>query len=87
VHLCREMGLFSAGFLGARAFYTDTNGTVALHLGKLAYVAPFEKTDAYYWIYVDGQNTDHNVTSTGTGQTNIVEIDLAPHFLQIKSSL
>lgn len=60
------------------SFHTGTNGTVTLHLGKLAYAASFEKTDAYYWIYVDGQNTGHNVTSTGTGQTNIVEIDLAP---------
>jgi len=60
------------------SFYTDANGTVTVHLGKLTYVAPFEKTDPYYWIYVNGQNTGHNVTSTGTGKAQLVEIDLAP---------
>jgi hypothetical protein len=59
------------------AFHTDTDGRVTIHLGKLAYTAPFEKTDLYYWIYVNGQNTRHNVTSTGSGQTQLVEIDLS----------
>jgi len=68
-------------------FHTDTNGKVTLHLGKLAYVAPFEKTDPYYWIYVNGQNTGQNVTSTGTGQTHLVEIDLTGKNPEIDSSI
>jgi hypothetical protein len=59
------------------AFHTDANGAIILHLGRLAYTAAFGKTDQYYLIYVNGQNTGHSVTSTGTGLTQLVEIDLA----------
>jgi hypothetical protein len=55
-------------------FYTGINGTVTLHLGSMSYNAL--STDSFYRIYVNGINTGYNVTSTGTGQTHFVEIDL-----------
>jgi hypothetical protein len=59
-----------------RTFHTDVNGTVTLHMGKSHYVNEFKGSEEYYWIYVNSQNTGHNVTSTGTGQIQFVEIDL-----------
>jgi len=59
-----------------RAFHTDINGTVMLRLGKPYYVNKYKGSEEYYWIYVNGQNTNHNVTSTGSGQIQLVEIDL-----------
>jgi len=59
-----------------RTFHTDVNGTVTLHLGKPYYINEFKGSEEYYWIYVNGQNTGYNVTSTGTGQIRSVEIDL-----------
>jgi hypothetical protein len=58
------------------AFHTDVDGTVTLNMGKLLYINEFKGSEEYYWIYVNGQNTGHNVTSTGTGQTFLMEIDL-----------
>jgi hypothetical protein len=40
------------------------------------YINDFKGSEEYYWIYVNGQNTGHNVTSTGTGQIQSLEIDL-----------
>jgi hypothetical protein len=59
-----------------RTFYTDVNGTVTLHLGKPYYVNDFMGSEEYYRVYVNGQSTGHNVTSTGTGQIQSLEIDL-----------
>jgi hypothetical protein len=59
-----------------REFHTDVNGAVTLHLGKMCYINEFKGSEEYYWIYVNGQNTGHNVTSTGTGQIQSSEIDL-----------
>ena len=59
-----------------REFYTDVNGAVTLHLGKTHYINEFKGSEEYYWIYVNGQNTSRNVTSTGTGQIQSIEIDL-----------
>jgi len=67
--------------------YTDGNGTVALHLGALTYNSKANEVEPYFWIYVNGQNTGRNVTSTGTNQTNIVEINLTDSSLQVQSSL
>jgi hypothetical protein len=58
------------------SFHTDINGTVTLHLGKLEYNKSFERTDAYYWIYINGHNTGCKVTSTGTGETHLVQIEI-----------
>ena len=57
-------------------FHTSVNGTVTLHLGKPYYINGFKGSEEYYWIYVNGQNTGRNVTSTGTGLIQSLEIDL-----------
>ena len=57
-------------------FCTDANGTVTLHLGSMSYSANAGNTDSFYRIYVNGIDTGFNVTSTGTGQTRFVKIDL-----------
>ena len=67
--------------------YTDGNGTVALHLGALNYNSKANEVEPFFWVYVNGQNTGRNVTSTGTGQTHLVEIDLVGSSLQVQSSL
>jgi hypothetical protein len=58
-------------------FHTNFNGTVTLHLGNLHYINEFKGSEEYYWIYVNGQNTGFNVTSTGTGQIYSVQVDLS----------
>jgi hypothetical protein len=60
-----------------RTFHTDFNGTVTLHLGKLHYINEFKGSEEYYWIYVNGQNTGYNVTSTGTDQIRPVDINFS----------
>jgi len=62
---------------GDRVFHADTSGAVTLHLGKIYYTNEFKGSEEYYWIYVNGQNTGYNVTSTGTGQIHSIEIDLS----------
>lgn len=57
--------------------YTDGNGTVVLHLGALNYNSTAGEAEPFYRIYVNGQSTGQNVTSTGTGVVQRVEIDLA----------
>ena len=57
-------------------FFTGINGTVTLHLGIMSYNANAGNTDSFYRVYVNGISTGFNVTSTGTGQTHFVEIDL-----------
>jgi hypothetical protein len=57
-------------------FFTGINGTVTLHLGSMSYNANAGNTDSFYRICVNGINTGYDVTSTGTGQTCFVEIDL-----------
>lgn len=69
-------------------FYSDGNGTIVLHMGTLNYNSKAEEYEPYYWIYVDGKNTGYNVTSTGTGKTHFIEIDLVEtSFLEIQSSI
>ena len=74
--------LFRSGTLSAqlpsvdRSFYTDTNGTVRLHLGKAHFIYPYQGTDNYYRIWVNGQETKYTVNSTGTGQTTSVNVML-----------
>lgn len=58
------------------AFHTDVNGTVTLHMGELHYVNAFAGSEEYYWVYVNGKNTGYKVTSTGTGITQLLEIEL-----------
>jgi hypothetical protein len=57
-------------------FHTSVNGTITLHLGKPYYINNFKGSEEYYWIYINGQNTGRNVTSTGTGLIQSLEIDL-----------
>jgi hypothetical protein len=59
------------------SFFTDGNGETAFHMGALAYNENAKDFDTCYWIYVNGKSTGYNVTSTGTGTTHLIEIDLA----------
>jgi hypothetical protein len=58
-------------------FYSDTNGTVTLHMGSLNYTSVAGKVDSFYKVYVNGKLTPYTVTSTGSNKTQYVEIDLA----------
>jgi hypothetical protein len=58
-------------------FFTNATGEVTFSLGALTYNENASKYDSYYWIYVNGKTTEHNVTSTGTDTTYLIEIDLA----------
>jgi len=57
-------------------FYSDGNGTVELHIGSMTYNEKAGSVEPYYWIYVNGLNTGHNVTSTGSGKAHYIEIDV-----------
>lgn len=58
--------------------HSDVNGTVEFNLGPLAYNnSKIEPAEPYYWIYVNGQNTELKVSSSGSGQSIYVEADLA----------
>jgi hypothetical protein len=72
----RSMELPGQGF----SFYTDMNGTVTVHLGMIGvnvYNGSFTKTDPYYVVYVNGKPAEQKVTSTGSGTTSEIQIDLA----------
>ena len=72
-------------FLGAtwrfpdatHVFYSNQNGSVTLHMGALDYNSNAGTVDRFYRIYVNGQFTPFTVTSTGSNQTQTIEIDLA----------
>ena len=57
--------------------YTDGNGTATLHLGALNFNSNAGEAESFFRIYVNGQSTGRNVTSTGTGILQRVEIDLS----------
>jgi hypothetical protein len=56
--------------------YTDGDGAVTLHLGALNYNSNAGLAESFFRIYVNGQNTGQNVTSTGTGISQRATIDL-----------
>jgi len=58
------------------SFFTDGNGETTFRLGALTYNENAKEYDTCYWIYVNGKDTGYNVTSTGTGITRLIEIDL-----------
>ena len=59
-------------------FYSDTNGSVEFSLGPLAYNnSKIEPVEPYYWIWVNGKNTDLKASSTGSGKSVSIEVDLA----------
>jgi hypothetical protein len=58
------------------SFFTDSNGEVTFHLGALTFNEKAGEHDTCYWVYVNGQYAGYNVTSTGTGTTHLVQIDL-----------
>ncbi|HUJ84743.1 MAG TPA: transglutaminase domain-containing protein [Candidatus Acidoferrales bacterium] len=71
----RSMELPGNGF----SFHTDINGTVTIRLGKIGanvYQGSFTQTQPYYVVYVNGKSTQQKVTSTGTGITAEINIDL-----------
>jgi len=58
-------------------FYSDINGVVEINLGPLSYNnSKIEPAEPYYWIYVNGRNTHFKVSSTGSGKTTHIEVDL-----------
>ena len=58
-------------------FYSDINGVVEINLGPLSYNnSKIEPAEPYYWIYVNGRNTHLKVSSTGSGKTTYIEVDL-----------
>lgn len=58
-------------------FYSDSNGTVSLQLGKLNFNSNAGETDSFYRIYVNGILTKYIATSTGSNSSQLIEIDLA----------
>jgi len=59
-------------------FHSDVNGTIEMNLGPLTYNnSRIEPAEPYYWIYVNGQNTEFKVNSMGSGRFVYIEIDLA----------
>lgn len=61
---------------GTQQFYTNSNGTVTLHLGGLDYNANAEKVDRFFNIYVNGVKSDYTVRSLGVGDTHSIDIEL-----------
>jgi hypothetical protein len=58
------------------SFHTNVNGLTTLHLGKANFVGKYKNTNDYYVIYVNGSPTKYTVTSTGTGKTSLVNVEL-----------
>jgi len=58
-------------------YYTDTNGTVILHLGPTTYKTGLENTENFYFIFINNLNTYYRVTSEGVGEKKYIEIELA----------
>lgn len=57
-------------------FFSDGNGTVALHLGASTYTDKAKPFESQFRIYINGEDTGYRVESKGTGETQIIEIDL-----------
>lgn len=57
-------------------FFSDSNGTVVLHLGASTYADKAQPYESQFRIYVNGEDTGYRVGSKGTGETQIIEIDL-----------
>jgi hypothetical protein len=59
-------------------FYSDANGTVKLSLGPLTYNnSKIEPVEPHYWIWVNNRNTNLKVSSTGSGKSVLIELNLA----------
>jgi len=70
--------IFMGNKLSLPEFHSDVNGTVELNLGLLTYNnSKIEPAEPYYWIYVNDQNTKLQVSSTGSGKSVYIEVDLA----------
>lgn len=59
------------------SFYTDVNGTIHFHLGNTTYSELASNTESFYKIFVNDINTGQTVSSTGTNQTKLIQIDLS----------
>ena len=57
-------------------FFSNSNGTVTLHMGALNYNENAGEVDSFFRIYVNGNKTDFTVTSSGSNQNIFVPIDL-----------
>jgi hypothetical protein len=58
-------------------FYSDCNGTIIVHLGGLMYSDKAKQYDSFYGIHVNDKDTGQKITSTGSGKTHFIEIDLS----------
>jgi hypothetical protein len=59
-----------------RCFFSNGNGTVVLHLGASTYADKAQPYESQFRIYVNGEDTGYRVESNGTGETQIIKIDL-----------
>ena len=57
------------------SFFTNATGIVSFHMGALTYNENASPCEDYYRIYVNGQKTAYNVTSTGSNEDKFVAID------------
>jgi len=57
------------------SFTTNATGEVTLHMGALTYNQNANLYEDYYWVYVNGQKTGYNITSTGTNENRLIAID------------
>lgn len=57
-------------------FFSDGNGTVVLHLGTSTYADKAKPYESQFRIYINGEDTKYRVESKGTGETQVIEIDL-----------
>jgi hypothetical protein len=54
----------------------DNNGTVIFKMGNMQNYT-HANSEKWYWIYINGILTNHNITSNGTGVTRFYEFDLS----------
>jgi hypothetical protein len=59
-------------------FITNATGEVTLHMGALTYNQNANKYENYYWVYVNGEKTTYNVTSTGTNENRKLLVETSP---------
>ena len=59
------------------SFKTDENGTLIINLGSMNYTNPsIEPAEPFYWVWVNGEKTNNQITSSGTGKNTKYEIQV-----------
>lgn len=68
---------FHGAQFGLPSFETDENGTLIISLGPMNYTnTSIEPAEPFYWIWVNGEKTNTQVTSSGSGKSTYYEIQL-----------